>query len=362
MDPTRFDRLTRVVSAAPSRRALVGAVFGAFSGIVTAAGGEAKPKRPCDGERCLSAARRCQKATDCPKPPASKKRVCRRGRCAVTNGRNGTRCTNSNPCIVNETCQRGKCQGDPDPNCTRCDTDPTACDDIAAGQCEEVVCSPQGSCEIRNKNGGSCTDPDPCIRDETCQSGQCTGTLREACVRCDTNPNACDGLSVRPCEQPVCGSDDFCVTEPRQGSPVCRAASGPCDEAATCDGVNPTCPDNPFKPSSVVCRPAAAFCDEPEHCTGSSPSCPPNRFKTPGTPCPGDGNPCTEFTCDTLGGCRSNPRPDNSTCNGSRKCCRGSCCADDRQVCSGTRCCLPNGASCGSGSVCCSNQCFGSCF
>jgi len=175
MDPVRFDRLTRVVSAASSRRALIGLVAGVFSAIAGTDAGDAKPKRPCKGEQCLSAARRCNKASDCPRPPACKKRVCRRGRCEVANGRNGTRCTHPNPCIKQETCQGGKCKGDLEPDCVRCDADPAACDELDIDQCQEAVCSGQGFCKVRDRDGAACDHENPCVAAGTCAGGALRG-------------------------------------------------------------------------------------------------------------------------------------------------------------------------------------------
>ena len=54
----------------------------------------------------------------------------------------------------------------------------------------------------------------------------------------------------------------------------CRGATGPCDVAATCDGVSDSCPANAISPTSRECRPAADACDVPDHCDGTSAQCP----------------------------------------------------------------------------------------
>lgn len=59
---------------------------------------------------------------------------------------------------------------------------------------------------------------------------------------------------------------------------VCRDAAGECDLPETCDGVNPTCPDDVL--STDECRAAAGDCDLAEFCDGVSVDCPADELST----------------------------------------------------------------------------------
>jgi hypothetical protein len=61
-------------------------------------------------------------------------------------------------------------------------------------------------------------------------------------------------------------------------------ATGPCEEASNCNGVNHTCPANVFL-VDVLCRNATGNCDEDEYCSGFSANCPADEMKGNYTVC-----------------------------------------------------------------------------
>ena len=74
---------------------------------------------------------------------------------------------------------------------------------------------------------------------------------------------------------------------------MCRNATGVCDVAERCDGINANCPANVFAPTTLVCRARATQCDEEERCAGNSADCPADVFKKSGSLCD-DSDMCTK--------------------------------------------------------------------
>ena len=114
-----------------------------------------------------------------------------------------------------------------------------------------------------------------------------------------------------------------------------------CDDGNTLNGdcCSSTCR---FEPATTVCRPAAGACDVAEMCTGSSGVCPANVFQPRGMAC-GDASStqCTSpDSCDGLGMCLANHRPDGTVCNDSNNCtlndkCAGGLCRGEQVMCLG---------------------------
>ncbi len=78
----------------------------------------------------------------------------------------------------------------------------------------------------------------------------------------------------------LCTDDTDCD----DGNPCTYAV---CDEAGECQREFTT----------NECRPSAGPCDVEEFCTGEDAACPPDLGVPDGTPCPDDGNECTEDVC-----------------------------------------------------------------
>ncbi|HTM45826.1 MAG TPA: discoidin domain-containing protein [Polyangiaceae bacterium] len=103
----------------------------------------------------------------------------------------------------------------------------------------------------------------------------------------------CDGVA------PSCPADSLMAA----GS-VCRAAiAGGCDVAETCDGIHPYCPaDVTVAPGKELCRPAVSSCDLSE-CRPAGGVCPADSFVVSGLPCDTDNDACTLDKCNGLGVC-----------------------------------------------------------
>lgn len=111
--------------------------------------------------------------------------------------------------------------------------------------------------------------------------------------------NACEQAEYR------CVSDVVtCVGTgvPRSAGTECRAASGLCDLAESCDGLALVCPADTFAAPEVTCRASAGECDTAEHCTGSTANCPADGFEPVGTA-------CALGYCDSLGSCAAGCTP-----------------------------------------------------
>ena len=101
---------------------------------------------------------------------------------------------------------------------------------------------------------GDCDDSDPGRypgADELCDGvdNDCDGTV-------DNGATAfCEAAGLCSTETCVAGS---CMSTPKDAGTVCRAGSGPCDLAETCDGSSLTCPPKAFVPDGTICGPGAS--------------------------------------------------------------------------------------------------------
>lgn len=160
-----------------------------------------------------------------------------------------------------------------------------------------------------------------------CASGFCTDG-----VCCDT---ACGAGSATDCQ--ACSvaagalTDGVCM--PFAAGTMCRAASGPCDAAETCDGLGGSCPGDALL-SGTPCRGATGPCDAVELCSGMSAQCPSDAAVSPGTPCVGTPNECVTQACSgTVGAsavCLSTPKLAGTVCRSAVNQC------DAAEVCDGT--------------------------
>src|SRR5204862_6293606 len=89
----------------------------------------------------------------------------------------------------------------------------------------------------------------------------------------------------------------------------CRAASGTCDVAETCNGTSTACPADGVRPAGFVCRAASGTCDVAETCNGSSTTCAADAFQPDGTSCTATGVCSAAGTCEA-GICVGETDPD----------------------------------------------------
>src|SRR5438093_760910 len=117
--------------------------------------------------------------------------------------------------------------------------------------------------------------------------------VKSAGTACTDDGNVC---TTDQCNGTV--GSPACIHPAGHAGDVCRSATGPCDIADTCDGLNNSCPPDGFLPATTVCRTAAGECDVTEYCTGTASDCPGDAKVAAGTSCTADGNVCTADECD----------------------------------------------------------------
>ncbi len=185
---------------------------------------------------------------------------------------------------------------------------------------------------------GSCSDPGVCSG-TSAQCGQATpkpsGTLcRSASGVCDV-ADYCDGVNTS------------CTDAVKPEGEVCGTASGVCANNSVCDGVTKVCQSETYKDSETVCRTAAGVCDIAETCTGSSAACPANQFAANTTVCRESGGMCDPAEMCT-GSTASCPADAKSTAM-----CRGAAGACDiAEFCDGINNSCPGDILRPGGSVC----------
>ncbi len=129
----------------------------------------------------------------------------------------------------------------------------------------------------------------PCAEDAACASGHCADG-----VCCDSacgggDPSDCQACSVSG------GAPTDGVCSPLRAATSCRAATGVCDLAETCDGTSTTCPLDVARPDGESCEDGAT-CNGVEQCSaglcvaGFMLAC-------------DDGDPCTIDSCAEPAGC-----------------------------------------------------------
>ena len=203
MHPTRFDALTRRLSAPQSRRSLLGGALGLLAGMLTAPEGEAtRTRHPVKHER-RHTHRGAQKRTQ--RPVETAKKSCRPAGHPCEGNQDGSCC----PGLVCVASGPGTAK-----RCTPCPVGTVA----HQGQC----CTP-GTCPP-----GSCGSPP-----DNCGNSLACGTCSSAVEVCVTNQCVPCGLPDEPCcagdqclsADLVC-SGGHCVPCGHRGDPCC--AGVPC--------------------------------------------------------------------------------------------------------------------------------------
>jgi hypothetical protein len=217
-------------------------------------------------------------------------------------------CSDSRPCASGFQCTGGKCMPKLD-NGAQCQND----GQCKSGQCADGICCNRacgGACEACNVSGkvGTCSF--------------LTGTV------CRATTGACDVAET--CD----GQSSACPSDRRQSSGfVCRSSTGPCDQAEACDGASVACPPDALQPAGTACRAASGLCDVTDTCNGTSAVCP--DVKKP------EGTSCRAGSCSN--------DPGGSTATPAAKCDAGGACVNQG-----------SGGSCGT-YLCGGNQCKMTC-
>ena len=243
-------------------------------------------------------------------------------------------------CVVGGACQAGKCVGTP-----------VDCDD--GNLCTADSCDPVAGCQ-HAPAAGTCDDGNLCTVGDQCEGGQCVpGVDRLKC----NDDNACtdDGCvpatgcvyipNVAPCHDARCQDGSF------YAGTKCSKGACPAQVAVPCGDGN-ACTDDTCDPAVGCLNPdntnlcAAAKCDGLVHhadavCAGAA--CPAQVL----TNCD-DGNLCTDDKCDPAGGC--------SHLANSRDCDDGSVCTQG-DVCQPDATCKGTAISCDDGDTCTIDSC-----
>ncbi len=292
MDGTRFDRLTRELTAGDQtrRHLLRGLAAAALGGLLvriapTAAGrqrDEVGDWEPDAGEEADAA---------------------KRGGCARLN----RTCDKDKKCCGKLTCKRGRCRCPKGtvPQGGRCVPKGTCRDDADCGggkTCQDGICACPGNL-LPCADG--CIQPGFCCGAECLPSG---GTCEDGACVCPTGTKPC-GLGCAPAGESGCCGDLDC---PAGSGKVCVRSKRAC-----------ACPSGK-KECAGVCIPSDRCCSDAD--------CGPNRT-------------CNNGIC----GCSALEKPCNGTCISQSQCCGG---CSGGKTCQNGACACPSGqAECGG--TCC---------
>jgi len=190
------------------------------------------------------------------------------------------------------------------------------------------------------------------------------------------NPACLEGIDFTTPTGPVCGDglvegDEQCdcVGNNCKNDPCCDGATCRFKGAATCAAHQPCCDLTTCsaKAAGITCRASTGQCDVAETCDGTSPTCPVDARKPIGTTCTRTiaGNAisgtCTCEGCMTLTEkCRLSDPTYVSVCtwlSTGDDACDSIWCQDSSEDCSGYNQPTPTGMACGSGMACSNKKC-----
>ncbi|MDF1561909.1 MAG: hypothetical protein P1V51_02625 [Deltaproteobacteria bacterium] len=255
----------------------------------------------------------------------------------------GAPCSDGDACTTGDVCQAdGSCAG------------PTAvtCDD--GNECTNDSCDPTTGCVAQPVLGGACDDGDACTSGTTCQAdGSCGGGSGVTCD--DSNPCTADSCDLggncvyEPAPGGACDDSDLCTE-----STTCQA-DGSCGGGTTvnCDRGN-GCETFSCNPASgcIYTPDTGAVCDDNDACTSGT-TCQADASCGGGTTtnC-GDGNACTDDSCNPSTGACENPIDITNPCSDADLCTLSDACQTDG-TCAGTT------RNCDDGNPCTNDSCDG---
>jgi cysteine-rich repeat protein len=211
-------------------------------------------------------------------------------------------CSDGNPCTVGDKCAGGSCSSGA----------PLKCDD--GNPCTYDSCTAAGQCQFE-PNKAACDDDNPCTTGDHCLNAACEPAGWLDCD--DANPcttdycNPAQGCVHTPNNLP-CSDENACTV-----GDACEAGGCQAGKPLACDDGNVCTTDGCQPGAGCTHTPAAAACDDSNPCTAldlcSNGIC----LGTAMTDC-GDGNLCTDDSCDPLSGCvhaaNANPCDDKDLC------------------------------------------------
>jgi hypothetical protein len=132
-----------------------------------------------------------------------------------------------------------------------------------------------------------------CTNGNDCASGFCADG-----VCCNSACGGSDPTDCQACTVAAGGTMNGTCTPLATGA-ICRASTGGCDPAETCNGVATTCPADALAPNGFTCRAAVDLCDVAETCDGLTAACPSDDVANTATLCRTGPNACDADTfCD----------------------------------------------------------------
>lgn len=352
------------ISAEDARLCGAGGVacFGCFDNNICTV--DACTRGTCDFSAPSNTTIACRPAADeCDLPD-----FCQGTQCDPTDAKQkpGTACKDDGNVCTADACdgQSNACQHPAGNKGVECKPKNGECD--VAEQCDGA--STQCPIDAFAAKGTACTaDSLPCTLEICDGNGACThpaGNSGKVCrtsigecdpqETCDGSSTACPANGFLPagtactddgviCTTDKCNASGACAHVAGNKGVECKAASGVCDLAETCDGVSVACPANVTKPDGTSCA-NANVCDGSEVCKGGT--C------TAGTPLScDDKNDCTvDLACDSATGCQHTAKADGTACNDN------DACNGTSDTCQGGKC-VGTGQGCDDGNDCTTDTC-----
>ena len=227
-------------------------------------------------------------------------------------------CDDGNPCTVDDFCHLGACKGGGAENCD---------DD---NLCTTDYCDPGSGCFF-TINTIPCSDGSVCTTDDSCANGTCTGGAELVC----NDGNACtddaclpdSGCQFAPNDEP-CDDGNSCTNGDHCAGGVCAAA-----EMLLCNDSSPCTSDACLPASGCVFEPLDIACSDSDACTTNDWCVDGQCAGGPPADC-GDGNQCTDDSCDPAAGCLNAALLDGDPCDDGNACTETDQCLDS--VCTGS--------------------------
>jgi hypothetical protein len=268
----------------------------------------------CDAGLCTSG-----KAKDCDdnNPCTIENCDSASGECKIANTVAGVACEDGELCTQADACKDGKCVAGKSINCT----DGNAC---TADSCDPLT----GKCAFAPQNGKACDDGDACSAGDSCQNGQCSAGKPVCeckgpfdCIAKEDG-NACNGTLYCDLDDHKCKLDLKTVV-------VCDTSKDSECLSWACNGKTGQCePSN--QADAKPCNADGSICSVGDSCLKGL--CVPGA----GVGCD-DGNPCTNDSCDPVGGCQHSNNQfkcsDGNPCTEIDLCYQGKCSGGGVKVC-----------------------------
>ncbi len=264
MDPRRFDRLAKSLSASGTRRDVIRLLTALPLGVTLAPLLAGAPDTIAKDDVHGSSHQRHRRKAKHRHQPGNDKEHRKGQRKGNRKDKGKKTCT---PEPVAQTCA-GKCAIVTNTCGAQVDCGPCTC---ATGCPTCQSCNPTSGLCVNVANGTACNDGDVCTETETCQNGVCQGTR----VTCTAPAICCPFGTPGACRRPArasCSSNDVCCSNLCGGiggcCPVCPPDCG-CGLLATGDVAcfDLTHPDDPRCGAGGSCPPGQA-CSSGNRCMG----------------------------------------------------------------------------------------------